>query len=193
MTGHVVAGTNVPAGTVALVPPGVYDETIDVSHGWQVWISGPIGPEGSCPDMNALTVRQFWVQDNATIRVECLSTGQVACRQWSIADVLEVHFFGMERTALDATETCRINTARTLVLDSASGILVVNSILAPDGRPGSFSAGRPESVQLRPRADNRSDVVLRPPLRNRTPGWFPFVNSIPAASNALRSASTVEL
>jgi hypothetical protein len=36
-----------------------------------------------------------------------------------IADVLDVRFFGMERTALVATETCRINTGRTLVLDSA--------------------------------------------------------------------------
>src|SRR5262245_4587595 len=99
--------------------PGVYDETIDVSHGRQVSISGPIGAERSCPDMNAVTVRQLWVQDNATIRVECLSTGQVACRQWSIADVLDVRFFGMEGTALVATETCRINTGRTLVLDSA--------------------------------------------------------------------------
>src|SRR5262245_1945178 len=98
---------------------GVYDETINVSHGRQVWISGPIGAEGSCPDMNAVTVGQFWVQDNATIWVRCLSTGQVACRQWSIADVLDVRFFGVERTALIAKETCRINTGRTLVLDSA--------------------------------------------------------------------------
>jgi hypothetical protein len=92
---------------------GVYDETINVSHGRQVWVSGP------CPDMNAVTVRQFWVQDNATIVIWCLSTEQVACRQWSIADVLDVRFFGMGRTALVATETCRINTGRTLVLDSA--------------------------------------------------------------------------
>jgi hypothetical protein len=105
--------------------PGVYDETIDVSHGRQVSISGPIGAERSCPDMNAVTVRQFWVQDNATIWVSCLGTGQVACRQWSIADVSDVRFvgmertFGMERTPLVATETCRINTERTLVLDSA--------------------------------------------------------------------------
>jgi hypothetical protein len=100
--------------------PGVYDETIDVSHGRQVSISGPIGAERSCPDMNAVTVRQFWVQDNATIWVLCLSTGQVACRQWSIADVSDVRFVGgMERTPLVATETCRINAERTLVLDSA--------------------------------------------------------------------------
>ena len=50
---------------------------------------------------------------------EPVSTGQVACRQWSIADVVDVRFFGIERTALIATETCRINTARTLMLDSA--------------------------------------------------------------------------
>jgi hypothetical protein len=99
--------------------PGIYDETVNVSHGRQVSISGPIGAEGSCPDMNAATVRQFWVQDNATIWVSCLSTGQVACRQWSIADVLDVRFFGVDRTVLAATETCRINTGRTLVLDSA--------------------------------------------------------------------------
>jgi hypothetical protein len=105
--------------------PGVYDETIDVSHGRQVSISGPIGAERSCPDMNAVTVRQFWVQDNATIWVSCLTTGQVACRQWSIADVFDVRFFGMERTSgmgrtpLGANETCRINTDRTLLLDSA--------------------------------------------------------------------------
>jgi hypothetical protein len=99
--------------------PGVYDETIDVSHGRQVSISGPIGAEGSCPDMNAVTIRQFWVQDNATIWVWCLSTGQIACRQWSIADLFDVRFFGVDRTPLEATETCRINTARALVLDSA--------------------------------------------------------------------------
>src|SRR5262249_800826 len=105
--------------------PGVYDETIDVSHGRQVSISGPIGAEGSCPDMNAVTVRQFWVQDNATVGVMGLRTGQVGCRQWSTADVVDVRFVGMERVfgvklvALVATETCRINTARTLVLDSA--------------------------------------------------------------------------
>jgi hypothetical protein len=98
--------------------PGVYDETINVTHGRQVWVSGPISTERSCPDMNAVTVRQFWVQDNATIVIWCLSTGQVACRQWSIADVLDVRFLGTERTALVATETCRINTGRTLVLDS---------------------------------------------------------------------------
>jgi hypothetical protein len=105
--------------------PGVYDEAIDVSHGRQVSISGPVDAEGSCPDMNAVTVRQFWVQDNATIWVRCLSTGQVACRQWAIADVIDVRFFGMERTALVANETCRINTARTLVLDSALVIFAV--------------------------------------------------------------------
>ena len=109
-----------PPGSHGLyLAPGVYDETINVSHGRQVSISGPIGADGSCPDMNALTVRQFWVQDNATIWVSCLSTAQVACRQWSIADVLDVRFFGMERAALVAKETCRINTGRTLVLDSA--------------------------------------------------------------------------
>jgi hypothetical protein len=99
--------------------PGVYDETIDVSHGRQVSISGPIDEERSCLDRNAVTVRQFFVQDNATIWVWCLSTGQVACRQWSIADVVDVRFFGMEQVSLIAKETCRINTARTLVLDSA--------------------------------------------------------------------------
>jgi hypothetical protein len=99
--------------------PGIYDETINVSHGRQVSMSGPISAEGSCPDMNAVTVRHFWVQDNATIWVSCLSTEQVRCRQWSIADVLDVRFFGMGGTALLATETCRINTRRTLVLDSA--------------------------------------------------------------------------
>jgi hypothetical protein len=109
-----------PLGAHVLhLAPGVYDETIDVSHGRQVSISGPTGAEGSCPDMSAVTVRQFFVQDNATIWVWCLSTAQVACRQWSIADVLDVRFFGMEQTALVARETCRINTARTLVLDSA--------------------------------------------------------------------------
>ena len=103
-----------PLGAHVLhLAPGVYDETIDVSHGRQVSISGP------CPDMNAVTVRQFLVQDNATIWVECLSTEQVWCRQWSIADVFDVRFFGMGRTALAAGETCRINTARTLVLDKA--------------------------------------------------------------------------
>jgi hypothetical protein len=106
-------------GHLLHLAPGVYDETIDVSHGRQVLISGPIGAEGSCLDVNAVTVRKFWVQDNATIWVWCLSTEQVACRQWSIADVFDVRFFGMDRTALEATETCRINTTRTLVLDSA--------------------------------------------------------------------------
>jgi hypothetical protein len=43
--------------------PGVYDETIDVSHGRQVSISGPLGAERSCPDMNAVTVRQFGYSD----------------------------------------------------------------------------------------------------------------------------------
>jgi hypothetical protein len=109
-----------PPGAHGLhLAPGVYDETIDVSHGRQVSISGP------CPDMNAVTVRQFLVQDNATIWVSCLSTGQVACRQWSIADVIDVRFFGMGRTALAAGETCRINTARTLVLDSAFVVFAV--------------------------------------------------------------------
>jgi hypothetical protein len=97
---------------------GIYDETINVSHGRQVWVSGPTGAEGSCPDMNAITVRQFWVQDNATIVIGCLSTSRVECRQWSIADVADVRFFGTEGTVLAAGETCRINTARTLVLDS---------------------------------------------------------------------------
>jgi len=105
-------------GNVLHLAPGVYDETIDVSHGRQVFISGPMGAEGSCPDRNAVTVRQFLVQDNATIWVWCLSTGQVACRQWSIADAVDVRFFGME-LALVASETCRINTERRLVLDSA--------------------------------------------------------------------------
>src|SRR5262249_55984194 len=99
--------------------PGVYDETINVSHGRQVVVSGPIGADGSCPDMNAVTVRRFLAQDNATVWVGCLSTEQVACRQWSIADVLDVRFVGMKQTALVAMETCRINTARTLVLDCA--------------------------------------------------------------------------
>ena len=108
-----------PGGHGLHLAPGVYDETINVSHGRQVSISGPMGAEGSCPEMNAVTVRQLWVQDNATIWVECLSTEQVWCRQWSIADVFDVRFFGMERTALVATETCRINTGHTLVLDSA--------------------------------------------------------------------------
>jgi hypothetical protein len=102
-----------------LLAPGVYDEAIDVSHGRQVSIFGPIGADGSCPDMYAVTVRQFWAQDNATIRVSCLSTGQISCRQWSTADVLDVRFFGTEGIALAANETCRINTARTLVLDKA--------------------------------------------------------------------------
>jgi len=109
-----------PQGTNGLtLAPGIYDETIDVSHGRQVWIHGPMGADGSCPDMNAVMVRQFLVQDNATSWVQCLSTGQVACRQLSIADVVDVRFFGMGRTALAAGETCRINTARTLVLDKA--------------------------------------------------------------------------
>src|SRR5262249_10920037 len=109
-----------PLGAHVLhLAPGVYDETIDVYHGRQVFISGPTGAEGSCPDMNAVTVRQFLVQDNATIWVRCLSAGQVTCRQWSIADVVDVRFFGMERTTLIARETCRINTGGTLVLDSA--------------------------------------------------------------------------
>src|SRR5262249_19505829 len=99
--------------------PGVYDEAIVVSHGRQVSISGPTA-ERRCPDMNAVTVRQVWAADNATIWVSCLSTGQVACRQWAIADVFDVRFFGVEGTALVATDTCRVNTARTLVLDSAS-------------------------------------------------------------------------
>jgi hypothetical protein len=99
--------------------PGVYDETIDVSHGQLVSIAGPRGAEGSCPDMNAVTVRQFWVQDNATILVWCLSTGQVACRQWSIADVFDVRFFSIGGTALVANETCRINTTSMLLVDGA--------------------------------------------------------------------------
>ena len=108
-----------PQGTNGLtLAPGIYDETIDVSHGRQVWIHGPMGADGSCPDMNAVMVRQFLVQDNATSWVQCLSTGQVACRQLSIADVVDVRFSGMEQV-LVASETCRINTVRTLVLDSA--------------------------------------------------------------------------
>ena len=72
-----------PGGHGLHLAPGVYDETINVSHGRQVSISGPMGAEDSCPEMNAVTVRQLWVQDNATILVKCLSTEQVWCRQWS--------------------------------------------------------------------------------------------------------------
>jgi hypothetical protein len=107
-----------PGGHRLELAPGVYDETIDVSHGRQVSINGPMGAEGSCSDMNAVTVREFLVEDNATIWGWCLSTGQVRCRQWSIADVLDVRFFGMAH-ALVATETCRINSARTLMVDGA--------------------------------------------------------------------------
>jgi hypothetical protein len=103
-TAQAVAQKMPLGGNVLQLAPGVYDETVDVSHGRQVFISGPMGAEGSCPDMNAVRVRQFLVQDNATIWVWCLSTGQVACRQWSIADVVNVRFFGMDQ-ALVATET----------------------------------------------------------------------------------------
>jgi len=114
--------------------PGVYDETIDVSHGRQVSISGPISAERSCPDMNAVTVRRFCVQDNATIWVSCLSTGQVECRQWSIADVFDVRFFGMERP-LVAKETCRINTERTLFALVKLGPLANSTSIVPRTQP----------------------------------------------------------
>jgi hypothetical protein len=97
--------------------PGRYDEIIDVSHGRQVSIHGPHNDDGSCGDATLVTVSRIMVQDNATIWAHCLSTGQVGCRQWAIADVIDVILDGTAGLALVANETCRINTAGTLWLN----------------------------------------------------------------------------
>ena len=89
----------------------------------------------------------FLVQDNATIWVRCLSTGQVACRQWSIADVLYVRFFGMEHTPLIAKETCRINNFSGHPLQAGKRFYLGHGVLVlprggiqsiPGAEPGEF-------------------------------------------------------
>jgi hypothetical protein len=97
--------------------PGTYAEMIDVFHGRQVSIHGPVNDDNSCPDASLVTVGRVFVQDNATIWVKCLTTGKVGCRQWAIADVADVVFDGTSGLALVANETCRINTAGTLWLN----------------------------------------------------------------------------
>jgi hypothetical protein len=97
--------------------PGIYAETIDVYHGRQVAIHGPLSGDSSCPDANVVKVSQRSVQDNATVWVNCLITGTVHCRQWAIADGADVAFDGTSASALVANATCRINTAGTLRLD----------------------------------------------------------------------------
>jgi len=95
---------------------GVYEESVEVFHGRQISIFGPM--EGNfCPSASAVTVSRFWVQDNATLWVNCLTTGSVGCRQWAIADVINVVFDGTAPTALVANETCRINTSGSLTLN----------------------------------------------------------------------------
>jgi hypothetical protein len=96
--------------------PGRYAEIIEVFHGRQVAIRGSM-LDNVCLDANAVAVSQISVQDNATIWVNCLTTGVVACRQWAIADVADVVFDGSNGLALVANETCRINATGTLWLN----------------------------------------------------------------------------
>lgn len=108
-----------PLGTHVLnLAPGNYDEVIDVVHGKQVDITGPRKRDGACPDASLVFVKQISVQDNATVWVNCLTTEQVGCRQWSIADVADVIFNGAGFIAIVVNETCRVNAARTIWIDA---------------------------------------------------------------------------
>src|ERR1700754_2958457 len=75
-------GLNLAAGT--------YDDTIDIFHGKNVNISGPADLDGKCLDPRAAIVKMVLVQDNATAWVTCLTAQHIGCRQWAIADVINV-------------------------------------------------------------------------------------------------------
>src|SRR5262249_52084815 len=105
-----------PLGRSALrLAPGVYDEIINITHEHSVSVTGPLNPDGSCPNANVVKVKSFWSQDHATLWPQCLTTGQIACRQAAIADVADIVFDGSSGLALAANESCtKINLLRSI-------------------------------------------------------------------------------
>lgn len=101
-------------GNRLFLAAGAYPETLNVYHGRQVAVAGPINPGNECPNANAATVSTIQVQDNATIWVNCLTTGMISCRQWTTVDAADIVFDGTQAIALSSNETCRINTDRKL-------------------------------------------------------------------------------
>jgi len=105
-----------PLGPSALfLAPGSYGE-INVVHTHQISVNGMMA-NGACLNANVVTVSNLWAQDHAVLWANCLTTGQIACRQEAIVDVADVVFDGTKGLALAANETCRINTGRKLWLN----------------------------------------------------------------------------
>ena len=102
--------------------PGTFPE-FNVFHGRQVFVTGA-GWNAStqhCDNPYATVVNNVWIQDNATSWVNCLTTTQIACRQFSIGDVSDVAFFASGGNIV-ANEMCKINTANNLYILSTNGV-----------------------------------------------------------------------
>src|SRR4051812_28448368 len=117
-TGQAAVGKMAPGIHNLTFAPGIFAETVDVSHGRQVSIQGPRESDGSCPNPSLVTIGSVVVQDNATAWVGCLTVEAVLCRQYSIVDVANAVFVGSGQVSLHAKETCRINTAQRVWVEA---------------------------------------------------------------------------